>query len=82
MTKTNTNDIIISRYNDIAKRRIVLRKTSKNERTKQVQFRMSEKLHLELRKVLLDNGMSMADLFNDTAKKYIEMQYQNRGEKK
>ncbi|MBQ7339442.1 MAG: hypothetical protein IJW43_01155 [Clostridia bacterium] len=59
-----------------------MRKTSKNERTKQVQFRMSEKLHLELRKVLLDNGMSMADLFNDTAKKYIEMQYQNRGEKK
>lgn len=58
-----------------------MRKTSKNERTKQVQFRMSEKLHLELRKVLLENGMSMADLFNDTAKKYIEKQHQNRGEK-
>ena len=81
MTKANENDIIVSRYNNIARRRIIMRKISKNERTKQVQFRMSEKLHLELRKVLLENGMSMADLFNDTAKKYIEMQHQNRGEK-
>ena len=33
---------------------------------------MPEELHLALRKVLLDNGISMADLFNDTAKNYIK----------
>lgn len=49
-----------------------MREARKKERTKQVQFRMSEELHLALRKVLLDNGVSMADLFNDTAKSYIK----------
>ena len=51
-----------------------MRKALKKERTKQVQFRMPEELHLELRKALLDNGISMADLFNDTAKNYIKKQ--------
>ena len=49
-----------------------MREARKKERTKQVQFRMPEELHLALRKALLDNGVSMADLFNDTAKNYIK----------
>lgn len=49
-----------------------MREALKKERTKQVQFRMSAELHFQLRKVLLDNGISMADLFNDTAEKYIK----------
>ena len=49
-----------------------MRKALKKERTKQVQFRMPEELHLELRKALLDSGISMADLFNETAKNYTK----------
>lgn len=49
-----------------------MRKAQKKERTKQVQFRMPEELHLALRKALLDDGVSMADLFNDTAENYIK----------
>ena len=52
----------------------------KRDRTKQVQFRMPNKLHLELRKALLDNGMSMADLFNETATKYVKNYKQRKGE--
>ena len=65
---------MISLYQDImiSLRRFILRETRKKERTKQVQFRMPEELHLALRKALLDNGVSMADLFNDTAKNYIK----------
>ncbi len=51
-----------------------MREALKKERTKQVQFRMSAELHFQLRKVLLDNGISMADLFNDTAQEYVEKQ--------
>ena len=58
-----------------------MRKALKKERTKQVQFRMPEELHLELRKALLDNGISMADLFNETAKNYIKKQIVKKGEK-
>ena len=58
-----------------------MRKTFKNERTKQVQFRMPEKLHLELRKALLESGISMADLFNDVAKNYIKNHQMIREEK-
>ena len=35
---------------------------------------MSEELNFQLRKVLLDNGISMADLFNDTANEYVKKQ--------
>ena len=49
-----------------------MREARKKERTKQVQFRMPEEIHLELRKALLDNGVSMADLFNSTAENYIK----------
>ena len=48
-----------------------MQKAQKKERTKQVQFRMPEALHLALRKALLDDGVSMADLFNSTAENYI-----------
>ena len=51
-----------------------MREALKKERTKQVQFRMSEELNFQLRKVLLDNGISMADLFNDTANEYVKKQ--------
>lgn len=33
---------------------------------------MPVKLHLELRKALLNNGTSMADLFNGTAEEYVK----------
>ena len=49
-----------------------MRKTQKEERTKQVQFRMTKKLHCELRKALLDDDLGMADFFNDTAEKYVK----------
>lgn len=60
-----------------------MREALKKERTKQVQFRMSAELHFQLRKVLLDNGISMADLFNDTANEYVKKQQdKSKGEKK
>ena len=61
-----------------------MREALKKGRTKQVQFRMPVELHLELRKALLNSGMSMADLFNDTAKEYVKKQQQDKskGEKK
>ena len=65
-------DIIVSRYLDIILRRSILRKVQKDERTKQVQFRMTKELHLALRKALLDDGVSMADFFNKAAEKYIK----------
>lgn len=51
-----------------------MREALKKERTKQVQFRMPVELHLELRKALLNSGISMADLFNYTAKEYVKTQ--------
>ena len=45
---------------------------SKSGRLKQVQFRMPPNVHKELRKILIDTDMSMADLFNKTAVEYIE----------
>lgn len=48
-----------------------MREALKKERTKQVQFRMPVELHLELRKALLNSGISMADLFNGTAEEYV-----------
>lgn len=49
-----------------------MREALKKERTKQVQFRMSIKLHNQLRKSLIDDNVSMADLFNKAAEEYIE----------
>ena len=48
-----------------------MRKKTKSDRTQQVQFRMPEKLHNELRKKLIDDKISMADLFNKAAIKYL-----------
>ena len=39
---------------------------------------MPVELHLELRKALLNSGMSMADLFNDTAKEYVKTQQKDK----
>ena len=55
-----------------------MREALKKGRTKQVQFRMPVELHLELRKALLNSGMSMADLFNDTAKEYVKTQQKDK----
>lgn len=55
-----------------------MREALKKERTKQVQFRMPVELHLELRKALLHSGISMADLFNDTAKEYLKTQQKDK----
>ena len=49
-----------------------MRKKTKSDRTQQVQFRMPEKLHNELRKKLIDDKISMADLFNKAAIKYLD----------
>lgn len=45
--------------------------TIKSDRTKQVQFRMSTALHNQLRKQLIDDNISMADLFNQAAEEYV-----------
>ena len=44
----------------------------KSDRTKQVQFRMPTALHNQLRKLLIDENISMADLFNKAAEEYIK----------
>ena len=44
----------------------------KSDRTKQVQFRMPTALHNQLRKLLIDENISMADLFNKAAEEYVE----------
>ena len=44
---------------------------TKSDRTKQVQFRMPTALHNQLRKLLIDENISMADLFNKAAEEYI-----------
>lgn len=51
-----------------------MREALKKERAKQVQFCMPVELRLKLRKVLSNSGISMADLFNDTAKEYLKTQ--------
>ena len=45
---------------------------TKSDRTKQVQFRMPTVLHNQLRKLLIDENISMADLFNKAAEEYIK----------
>ena len=49
-----------------------MREATKSDRTKQVQFRMPTVLHNQLRKLLIDENVSMADLFNKAAEEYIK----------
>lgn len=42
-----------------------------SDRTKQVQFRMPEDLHTELKAALAYDKSSFADLFNQAAKEYL-----------
>ena len=49
-----------------------MREATKSDRTKQVQFRMPTVLHNQLRKLLIDENISMADLFNKAAEEYID----------
>ena len=48
-----------------------MQQATKSDRTKQVQFRMPTVLHNQLRKLLIDDNISMADLFNKAAEEYI-----------
>ena len=48
-----------------------MEQAAKSDRTKQVQFRMPTALHNQLRKLLIDENISMADLFNKAAEEYI-----------
>ena len=49
-----------------------MEQATKSDRTKQVQFRMPTALHNQLRKLLIDENISMADLFNKAAEEYVE----------
>ena len=49
----------------------MVKRATKSDRTKQVQFRMPTSLHNQLRKLLIDDNISMADLFNKAAEQYI-----------
>ena len=49
-----------------------MQQATKSNRTKQVQFRMPTALHNQLRKLLIDDNVSMADLFNKAAEEYIK----------
>ena len=48
-----------------------MKQATKSDRKKQVQFRMPTVLHNQLRKLLIDDNVSMADLFNKAAEEYI-----------
>ena len=48
-----------------------MQQPTKSDRTKQVQFRMPNERHNQLRKLLIDDNISMADLFNKAAEEYI-----------
>ena len=50
----------------------IVKHATKSDRTKQVQFRMPTVLHNQLRKLLIDDNVSMADLFNKAAEEYIK----------
>ena len=49
-----------------------MKQATKSDRTKQVQFRMPTVLHNQLRKILIDDNVSMADVFNKAAEEYIK----------
>lgn len=44
-----------------------------NNRTKQVQFRMPDKVHKQLKIALIEEDTSLADFFNDAAEKYLDI---------
>ena len=75
MTNHAYDDIMIVRYNDIIlnRRRVVLL----SDRTKQVQFRMPEELHTELKAALVYDKSSFADLFNKAAEDYLAKRKRN-----
>lgn len=64
-----TYDIIILRYNDIIW--IEGRCGLLSDRTKQVQFRMPDELHTELKAALAYDRSSFADFFNKAAEEYL-----------
>ena len=76
LTKSSLYDIIVSRYFDIMISFMIgggiMKQATKSDRTKQVQFRMPTVLHNQLRKLLIDENISMADLFNKAAEEYIK----------
>ena len=43
-----------------------------SDKTKQVQFRMNEELHTELRKALIEAHSSMTEFFNQAASLYLK----------
>ncbi len=60
-----------------------MEQATKSDRTKQVQFRMPTALHNQLRKLLIDDNVSMADLFNKAAEEYVSKHLKNKkGEQK
>ena len=60
-----------------------MQQTTKSDRTKQVQFRMPTELHNQLRKMLIDENISMADLFNKAAEEYVSKHLRDKkGEQK
>ena len=58
----------------------ILKKATKSDRTKQVQFRMPTVLHNKLRKILIDDNVSMADLFNKAAEEYVSKHLRDKKE--
>ena len=60
-----------------------MQQATKSDRTKQVQFRMPTVLHNQLRKILIDDNVSMADLFNKAAEEYVSKHLKDKkGEQK
>ena len=59
----------------------MVKQATKSDRTKQVQFRMPTSLHNQLRKLLIDDNISMADLFNKAAEQYITEHLEKGGKK-
>ena len=52
-----------------------------SDRTKQVQFRMPEELHTELKAALAYNKSSFADFFNRAAEEYLSTRNVKKKEK-
>lgn len=52
-----------------------------SERTKQVQFRMPDKLHTELKAALAYDRSSFADFFNKAAEEYLSNRMANEQKK-
>lgn len=45
-----------------------------SDRTKQVQFRMPDDIHKELKILLIQNDSSLTEFFNEVAVKYVNAQ--------